>query len=544
MSSTRASETNSGDRRSAGSGRHGRISTGRVRVRTIENGAGVSPKPAGSGYSRYPAGSGYSRYVVRVGALSVALGVGAAIASMPAVAFADETGSGGSTGSSSSGSSGSSSGASSEGAGASPSTSSESSPSGGSSAGSDSDVSSEVDTSDIDVSDVDASEVDVSDVDTPTFDVSDVDTPTFDASDVDAPEVDVSDVDTPTIDASDIDASDVDTPTIDASDIDASDVDASDVDTPTTGTSGVSGSGGASDWVSGPGLTAPRGVWRGVAHADPAQENVANFNELSRQAEQLLETMQAAQLDLDTKLQLQSEADQKHADDLAALDAAKAQLAPRQAAVDKLAAADYMGAGAEGFSAILTAASPQRFIDKLTIQRVMATTMSEQLQSAHQVEQEAQTIEAASAKSAADAKAAADAASVVRADLQKKQSQLQTQVAVVKASYAALTPAMQAVLGPGAAIPTVGMRGLVPNARALAAYIIATYPGVQSIGGVRADWLPDHPSGRALDIMTGSDMSLGDAINADVQSQTGRFGVAYTMWRVANHFDHIHVTVS
>ena len=468
---------------------------------------------------------------------------------MPAVAFADETGSGGSTGSSSSGSSGSSSGASSEGAGASPSTSSESSPSGGSSAGSDSDVSSEVDTSDIDVSDVDASEVDVSDVDTPTFDVSDVD----------APEVDVSDVDTPTIDASDIDASDVDTPTIDASDIDAfdvdasdvdtptidaSDIDASDVDTPTTGTSGVSGSGGASDWVSGPGLTAPRGVWRGVAHADPAQENVANFNELSRQAEQLLETMQAAQLDLDTKLQLQSEADQKHADDLAALDAAKAQLAPRQAAVDKLAAADYMGAGAEGFSAILTAASPQRFIDKLTIQRVMATTMSEQLQSAHQVEQEAQTIEAASAKSAADAKAAADAASVVRADLQKKQSQLQTQVALVKASDGVLSPAMQAVLGPGAAIPTVGMRGLVPNARALAAYIIATYPGVQSIGGVRADWLPDHPSGRALDIMTGSDMSLGDAINADVQSQTGRFGVAYTMWRVANHFDHIHVTVS
>ena len=27
------------------------------------------------------------------------------------------------------------------------------------------------------------------------------------------------------------------------------------------------------------------------------------------------------------------------------------------------------------------------------------------------------------------------------------------------------------------------MRGLVPNARALAAYIIDTYPGVQSIGG-------------------------------------------------------------
>ncbi len=292
------------------------------------------------------------------------------------------------------------------------------------------------------------------------------------------------------------------------------------------------------------GLTALSTALGGAAYADPTQDNVASFNELSRQAEQLLQTVQAAQVDLDKKLQLQGAADRRHADDLAALDAARARLAPRQAAVDNLAAAAYAGGGANGFSAILTAASPQSVIDKLSIQKVMDTTMSEQLQRVRRVEQEAQTIAAASAKSAADARAAAEAASAVRADLQKKQSHLQNQVAVVKASYARLTPAMQAALGPGAAIPTVGMRGLVPNARALAAYIIATYPGVQSIGGVRADSLPDHPSGRAIDIMIGSNMSLGDAINADVQSQAGRFGVAYTMWRVANHFDHIHVTVS
>lgn len=292
------------------------------------------------------------------------------------------------------------------------------------------------------------------------------------------------------------------------------------------------------------GLTALSVAWGGSAFADPAQDNVASFNELSRQAEQLLETVQAAQLDLDKKLQLQSEADKKHAEDLAALDAAEAQLAPRQAAVNKLAEAVYTGGRTEGFYAILTAASPQSFIDKLAIQRTMVTTTSEQLQSFRDAEQDALTIEAASAKSAADAKAAADAAAAVRADLQKQQSQLQTQVAVVKASYAVLTPAMQAALGPGAAIPTVGMGGLVPNARVLAAYILATYPGVQSIGGVRADALPDHPSGRALDIMIGSDMGLGDAINADIQSQAGRFGVAYTMWRVANHFNHVHITVN
>jgi hypothetical protein len=55
-----------------------------------------------------PVGSGYSQFVGRVGALAVALGVGAAVASMP-MALADTTGSGGSTGSSDSSSSDSSS---------------------------------------------------------------------------------------------------------------------------------------------------------------------------------------------------------------------------------------------------------------------------------------------------------------------------------------------------------------------------------------------------------------------------------------------------
>ena len=292
------------------------------------------------------------------------------------------------------------------------------------------------------------------------------------------------------------------------------------------------------------GIVALGGVWSGVAAADPAQDNVVKFDELSKQAEQLIETVQSAQLDLDNKVRLQSEAEQRHADDLAALDAAKAQLAPRQGAVDRLAAAVYMGGRADGASAILTAASPQSFIDRLSVQRVMGTTMSDELRSVRQVEQEARTLEAASAESAANARATADAAAAVRTDLRKKQSEVQTQVALLKTRYGMLTPAEQALLGPGAAIPTVGMGGLVPNARVLAAYIIATYPGVQSIGGVRADALPDHPSGHAIDIMIGSDMGLGDAINADIQSQPGRFGVAYTMWRVANHFNHVHITVS
>jgi hypothetical protein len=110
-------------------------------------------------------------------------------------------------------------------------------------------------------------------------------------------------------------------------------------------------------------------------------------------------------------------------------------------------------------------------------------------------------------------------------------------LAAVIATAIVLAPNVQAV-------PIVGGNGLTPNAWALANYIQANYPGVQSIGGVRADSRPDHPSGRAIDIMIGSNMGLGDAINADIQSKADQFGVEYTMWRVADHFNHVHVTVS
>ena len=104
-------------------------------------------------------------------------------------------------------------------------------------------------------------------------------------------------------------------------------------------------------------------------------------------------------------------------------------------------------------------------------------------------------------------------------------------VAVVTAPAAAASP------------PLVGGNGLCPNAWNLADYIRHTYPGVQSIGGVRADRLPDHPSGHALDIMIGSNLGLGDSIAADVRSQSGRFGVKYVLWKVPQHWNHVHVTV-
>lgn len=282
-----------------------------------------------------------------------------------------------------------------------------------------------------------------------------------------------------------------------------------------------------------------------TAYAEPANDSVASLNELSEQAKQLTETMRTAQQDFDRKMQLLAVADKKYADDLAALRTTEARLADYQRTVDRFAAAVYMGGRTDGLNAALTATSPTALIDKMAMQQMVATEVSQNMSSFRRLHQEAQAVQVASAESAANAKAAVDDAVAARDALKAKQTELRTQIALVSARYSVTPqPAVMAALGITAPIPTVGMSGLVPNAWMLAAYIMATYPNVKAIGGVRSDPLPDHPSGRAIDIMIGGDMALGDAINADVQSQAARFGVQYTMWRVAAHFDHVHITVS
>lgn len=184
----------------------------------------------------------------------------------------------------------------------------------------------------------------------------------------------------------------------------------------------------------------------GTGHADPASDALTKLNELSRQAEQTTEAMHSAQLDLNKKLEIQQAAEVKHANDVAAVDSAKAQLADFQRKVDDLAAAQYMGGRPSGFQAMLTASSPQGLIDQLSIQRVMAHEMSAQMSLYLEVGKQTQDAEKASAVSASEAKTAAEQAAAVRADLQSKQSQLQVQIAVVKSQYDALTPPQREAL--------------------------------------------------------------------------------------------------
>lgn len=215
------------------------------------------------------------------------------------------------------------------------------------------------------------------------------------------------------------------------------------------------------------GITVLSGMLASGVQADPADDALAKLNSLSREAEQTTEAMHSAQLDLNGKLAAQQAAEAKHGADLAAAEAAKKELATFQTAVNDVAAAQYMGGRTDGMSAILTADSPQQFIDQLSIQRVMAAQVTDRMNGFRAVSERAAIAERASAQSAADAKTAAEQAAQVRANLQNKQSQLQTQIAIVKAQYESLTPVQREALAalppapvappppPGAAPPAV-----------------------------------------------------------------------------------------
>ncbi|MBW0013117.1 peptidoglycan hydrolase RipC [Mycobacterium sp.] len=189
------------------------------------------------------------------------------------------------------------------------------------------------------------------------------------------------------------------------------------------------------------------------AVADPADDALAKLNELSRQAEQTTEAMHTAELDLGHKLVALQAAEKKHADDQAAVDAAKARLTTFQSAVNKLAAATYMGGSVDGMAAMLTAGSPQGLIDELAVQRLMATQMRTQMANYRIAGEQAARAEQASAKSAAEAKSVAEQAAAVRASLQSKQSQLQVQIAVVKSQYVALSPEQRTALADPGRVP-------------------------------------------------------------------------------------------
>ncbi len=113
-------------------------------------------------------------------------------------------------------------------------------------------------------------------------------------------------------------------------------------------------------------------------------------------------------------------------------------------------------------------------------------------------------------------------------------------------------------------------RGLQPNAKKTYRAAIANFPQIKTVYGVRPDPIPDHPSGRAIDLMipnykSASGRKLGSEVAAWAKTNARSLGVSYIIWdqRIwniqrdgegwrymanrggdsANHKDHVHITV-
>ncbi|MDY6999168.1 MAG: glycoside hydrolase [Actinomycetota bacterium] len=332
----------------------------------------------------------------------------------------------------------------------------------------------------------------------------------------------------------------------------------------------------------------------GQVAADPASDALSRLDELSREALQSREAVTAAQRDVEAKLAAQTAAEDRHHADLQALEAANAQLEPYQAAVNRVAAASYVGGGTGQLATVLSASSPQQLIDELSVQRVVGAEMAEQVKEFRSGRDRATAAVRASESSAAQAREAAEYSAAVRANLQAKYGDLQRQILAAEAQYAALTPPQRAVVDnaaavvppapaapapapppiaalpapaapipdpPIAAVPApppaeaapppvmapadipemlpVGVAseaGLQPNTVLAARAISARFPQIANIDGVRPDPKPWHPSGLAIDVMipnhgSAAGIALGDEILAFVLANAGRFGLQDVIWR-------------
>lgn len=337
----------------------------------------------------------------------------------------------------------------------------------------------------------------------------------------------------------------------------------------------------------------------GIVKADPAADALARLNKLSSEAVQTREAVTAAQREADARLADQKAAEERHRTDADALGVANSELAPFQAAVDRIAAMTYMGGQDGQMAAALTAASPQQLIDKLSVQQVVAATTADQMKAYRATRERAAAAAQASEKSAADARAAAEQAAKVRADLQAKWSELMRKIAAAEAQYAALTPQQQAIVDnapppsapapqdpaivampaplPGANGPSpaaggfdipealpmgvASEAGLQPNTVLAARAVSARFPQIADIDGVRPDSKPWHPSGLAIDIMipnheSPEGIALGDEILAFAMANAARLGLQDVIWRGTyytpagpqasgyGHYDHVHITTT
>ncbi|MGW4481562.1 NlpC/P60 family protein [Rhodococcus triatomae] len=229
----------------------------------------------------------------------------------------------------------------------------------------------------------------------------------------------------------------------------------------------------------------------GPAGADPALDNptaaLERLSELSRTSEQTAEAMHNAQIDLDSKLAVQRDAEARHQQDVERLDAARAEMARFQPAIDRLTVANYQGGRVNRLFAVMVSDSPQQLLDQMSTLSVLSADTAAQVREFKDASDTATTAEESSRRSADDARTATEHARVISDDLQRTQSDLKEQIAEVTAAFAELSSAEKAQLAgsafPPGYDPSIVLQGLVPGSNASALQAALTQVGKPYVWG-------------------------------------------------------------
>ncbi|MFI6165731.1 NlpC/P60 family protein [Nocardia sp. NPDC051052] len=204
-----------------------------------------------------------------------------------------------------------------------------------------------------------------------------------------------------------------------------------------------------------------------VALPSTATEAVQRMIDLSRQSEQLNQQALDAQSDLDAKQVIQRDADAKLAASTDVVNQARAEVRKYQPIIDRTAIAAYQGARTNRLFAVLVSDSPQQLLDQMSTLDVLAAQTSAQLDQYKVATDSADAAEIVARRAADEARAAADKADTVRADLERKRSDLGGAIAQVVQAWGSLSTKDRSALAGSPFPPGFDrdslLQGLVPG---------------------------------------------------------------------------------
>ncbi|MFD4461504.1 NlpC/P60 family protein [Nocardia sp. NPDC058480] len=183
----------------------------------------------------------------------------------------------------------------------------------------------------------------------------------------------------------------------------------------------------------------------GPAGADPvalpttATDAISRMVDLSRQSEQLNQLALTAQIDLDAKLAVQREADDRVAATSAVVEAARAEVRKFQPMIDRTAVAAYTGVRTNSMFAVLSSGSPQQLLDKMSTLDVLAQQTADTVRQFKQAADAATAADTVARTAAEAAHAATTAADAVRADVDRKRQDLATSTTSVVEAWSQLS---------------------------------------------------------------------------------------------------------